>query len=287
MRTALSEHAHQRQRSPHIATWCWKPRIVSRPWCISTKRATATYSARRCGSRRRSTIRPRARIRRLSFPTGAGRWASRSNGASDSDCRAIKKWDDIIARLSPLPVAGRQVRRARIAPGHLAQHRQPARSSGDADASRLFARRPGRRSRDDGAHAGRRDANVGLGDQDLGLGLSDDRDDGGAAWAGRIWRWKYCFGTDRTIAILRTAIVRRGATRHAERAPLPARKREIAAYLPANGAFLSAVALMVAGWDGCSEPHPGHSEGRHVDRPRRGIASAAVIITGSCRWRRD
>ncbi|HTY63329.1 MAG TPA: hypothetical protein VMG30_13865 [Acidobacteriota bacterium] len=35
------------------------------------------------------------------------------------------------------------------------------------------------------------------------------------------------------------------------------RKREIAAYLPANGAFLSAVALMVAGWDGCKEPQPG------------------------------
>jgi hypothetical protein len=39
--------------------------------------------------------------------------------------------------------------------------------------------------------------------------------------------------------------------------PPRARKREIAAYLPANGAFLSAVALMVAGWDGCKEPHPG------------------------------
>ena len=36
-----------------------------------------------------------------------------------------------------------------------------------------------------------------------------------------------------------------------------ARKREIAVYLPANGAFLSAVALMVAGWDGCSESNPG------------------------------
>lgn len=36
-----------------------------------------------------------------------------------------------------------------------------------------------------------------------------------------------------------------------------ARKREIAAYLPANGAFLNAVALMVAGWDGCTEAFPG------------------------------
>jgi hypothetical protein len=35
------------------------------------------------------------------------------------------------------------------------------------------------------------------------------------------------------------------------------RKREIAVYLPANGAFLSAVALMVAGWDGAPRATPG------------------------------
>jgi len=35
------------------------------------------------------------------------------------------------------------------------------------------------------------------------------------------------------------------------------RKYEIAAYLPANGAFLSAVALMVAGWDGSQGQYPG------------------------------
>lgn len=40
-------------------------------------------------------------------------------------------------------------------------------------------------------------------------------------------------------------------------APPGSRKRAIAAYLPANGAFLSAVALMVAGWDGCEEAFPG------------------------------
>lgn len=39
--------------------------------------------------------------------------------------------------------------------------------------------------------------------------------------------------------------------------PPGARKREIASYLPANGAFLSAVALMIAGWDGCTTPTPG------------------------------
>ncbi len=34
-------------------------------------------------------------------------------------------------------------------------------------------------------------------------------------------------------------------------------RREIAVYLPANGAFLSAVALMVGGWAGCEVSHPG------------------------------
>ncbi len=37
----------------------------------------------------------------------------------------------------------------------------------------------------------------------------------------------------------------------------PASRREIAVYLPANGAFLFAVALMVAGWEGCPVEHPG------------------------------
>jgi hypothetical protein len=45
------------------------------------------------------------------------------------------------------------------------------------------------------------------------------------------------------------------------------RRREIAAYLPANGALLSAVALMVAGWDGCTEKFPGFpKDGKWVIR---------------------
>lgn len=44
----------------------------------------------------------------------------------------------------------------------------------------------------------------------------------------------------------------------AAKSPKPgARKREIAVYLPANGAFLSAVAMMVAGWDGNTNNAPG------------------------------
>ncbi len=40
-------------------------------------------------------------------------------------------------------------------------------------------------------------------------------------------------------------------------APPGARKREIAVYLPANGSFLAAAALMIAGWDGNTEEFPG------------------------------
>lgn len=42
-----------------------------------------------------------------------------------------------------------------------------------------------------------------------------------------------------------------------ENAPPGIPKREIATYLPANGSFLSAVALMIAGWDGCEMETPG------------------------------
>lgn len=46
-----------------------------------------------------------------------------------------------------------------------------------------------------------------------------------------------------------------------------ARRREIAVYLPANGAFLSAVALMVAGWDGAPRATPGlPADGKWVVR---------------------
>ena len=45
------------------------------------------------------------------------------------------------------------------------------------------------------------------------------------------------------------------------------RKREIPVYLPANGALLSAVALMIAGWDGCEREFPGFpDDGKWVIR---------------------
>jgi hypothetical protein len=49
--------------------------------------------------------------------------------------------------------------------------------------------------------------------------------------------------------------------------PPGTRRSEIAAYLPANGAFLAAVALMVAGWDGATEKFPGFpKDGKWVIR---------------------
>lgn len=40
-------------------------------------------------------------------------------------------------------------------------------------------------------------------------------------------------------------------------APPGVPRREIATYLPANGSFLAAAALMLAGWDGCATELPG------------------------------
>ena len=96
-------------------------------------------------------------------------------------------------------------------------------------------------------------------------------------WKTKIWGWDYPM-----IAMTATRLgrpeaaveilLREGPNNHylpnghcpqrsdeklATDAPPGARKREIAVYLPANGAFLSAVSLMVAGWDGAPRPTPG------------------------------
>jgi hypothetical protein len=96
-------------------------------------------------------------------------------------------------------------------------------------------------------------------------------------WEAKIWGWDYPMIAMTATRLGRPAqaldiLLRDGPNnrylptghcpqRSDETAPLSprpgARKREIATYLPANGAFLSAVALMVAGWDGCTEPYPG------------------------------
>jgi hypothetical protein len=96
-------------------------------------------------------------------------------------------------------------------------------------------------------------------------------------WKTKIWGWDYPMiaMTATRLGRPETALeilLREGPNNHylpnghcpqrsdeklANDAPPGARKREIAVYLPANGAFLSAVALMVAGWDGAPRDNPG------------------------------
>ena len=96
-------------------------------------------------------------------------------------------------------------------------------------------------------------------------------------WAAKIWGWDYPMiaMTAARLGRPETAVeilLRDGPnniylpnghapvrsdTKVDPNAPAGARKREIAVYLPANGSFLSAAALMVAGWDGATEEFPG------------------------------
>ncbi len=96
-------------------------------------------------------------------------------------------------------------------------------------------------------------------------------------WAAKIWGWDYPMiaMTAARLGRPETAVeilLRDGPnniylpnghapvrsdTKVDPNAPSGARKREIAVYLPANGSFLAAAALMIAGWDGCTEEFPG------------------------------
>jgi hypothetical protein len=96
-------------------------------------------------------------------------------------------------------------------------------------------------------------------------------------WETKIWGWDYPLVAMTATRLGRPAeaveiLMREGPnnkylpTGHApvrsdealaKDAPPGARKREIAVYLPANGSFLATIALMVAGWDGCTEEFPG------------------------------
>jgi hypothetical protein len=168
-----------------------------------------------------------------------------------------KKWDDIIARLSPLPVADAKYVALESHPDTWqninSRHDHPEMLMslgflpGGPDVDRITMTRT----------------------LDAVMQTWD--------WETKIWGWDYPMiamtatrlrQPDRAVEILlrdgpNNRYVANGhCPQGSDQAmpkskPLPARKREIAAYLPANGAFLSAVALMVAGWDGCRESHPG------------------------------
>jgi hypothetical protein len=96
-------------------------------------------------------------------------------------------------------------------------------------------------------------------------------------WQTKIWGWDYPMIAMTAARLDRPAeavevLLRDGPNnrylrnghcpQRSDAAPAPdaatgSRRQEIAAYLPANGALLSAVALMLAGWDGCTEKFPG------------------------------
>lgn len=96
-------------------------------------------------------------------------------------------------------------------------------------------------------------------------------------WATKIWGWDYPMIAMTAVRLGRPEValevlLRDGPNNiylpngHAPvrsdealpaNAPPGARRREIAVYLPANGAFLAAVSLMLGGWDGAPVEHPG------------------------------
>ncbi len=93
-------------------------------------------------------------------------------------------------------------------------------------------------------------------------------------WESKIWGWDYPMIAMTAARLGRPAdavaiLLRDGpnnrytASGHCPQSSDRARaanaggRREIAVYLPANGALLAAVDLMLAGWDGCAEPQPG------------------------------
>ena len=98
-------------------------------------------------------------------------------------------------------------------------------------------------------------------------------------WNTKIWGWDYPMIAMTATRLMRPkdavdCLLRDAPNNHylpngscpqssdvALAAPLQANalkpRPEIATYLPANGSFLAAVSLMVAGWDGCQIKHPG------------------------------
>ena len=142
-----------------------------------------------------------------------------------------KKWDDIIARLSPLPVADGKYVALESHPDTWeninSRHDHP-------EMLMPLGLLPGGPDVDRATMERTLDAvlkDMGLGDKDLGLGLSDDRDDGGAVGPAGSGGGNICSATVPTIVILPTAIVRRGATKRCRRilrlAPANARLQPI------------------------------------------------------------
>jgi hypothetical protein len=158
-----------------------------------------------------------------------------------------KKWDDIIARLAPLPVKDGK---------YVALETNPdtwdnVKSRQDHPSMLMpLGFLPGGPDVDPATMARTLDAVMKSWD-----------------WEAKIWGWDYPMVAMTAARLGRPelaieVLLREGPNnRYLPNGQCPQRaanrKYEIAAYLPANGAFLSAVAMMVAGWDGAKEPYPG------------------------------
>jgi hypothetical protein len=158
-----------------------------------------------------------------------------------------KKWDEIIARLSPLPVKDGKY----VALESYPDTWENLNSRHDHPAMLMpFGFLPGGPDVDRATMASTLDAVLKTWD-----------------WETKIWGWDYPMIAMTAARLGRPALavetlLRDGPNnRYFSSGHCPqgsgARQREIAAYLPANGALLSAVALMVAGWDENKELFPG------------------------------
>ncbi len=168
----------------------------------------------------------------------AQQWRERLNLPRDA------KWDDIIACLSPLPVAdGKYVA--------LESHPDTWQKIGSRqDHPEMLMQL--------GVLPGGPDVDRATMERTLDAVLKE------WDWAKKIWGWDYPM-----IALTATRLGRPDIAMEVLLRDGPNNRyyasghcpqgadQAIAAYLPANGAFLSAVALMIAGWDGCTEKLPG------------------------------
>jgi hypothetical protein len=168
----------------------------------------------------------------------AQQWRERLNLPRDA------KWDDILARLAPLPVAdGKYVA--------LESHPDTWQNKGSRhDHPEMLMPL--------GVLPGGPDVDRATMERTLDAVLKE------WDWETKIWGWDYPMIAMTAARLGRPdvaveVLLRDGPNnRYYASGHCPqGSDQSIAAYLPANGALLSAVALMIAGWDGCAEKLPG------------------------------
>jgi hypothetical protein len=201
------------------------------------------------------------------------------------------RWDDVIARLAPLPVhegryvalgshpdtwtnlASRHDHPEMLMPLGFLPESLPSTAGATAARRQAGAPAAARPSRPDRQPVAVALTNVERATMERTLSAVLAEWD----WETKIWGWDYPMIAMTAVRLGRpqTAVEillrdgpnnrytasghcpQRSDTAFAPGTPRSGPRSEIATYLPANGAFLSAVALMVAGWDGAEAEHPG------------------------------